>query len=95
MRKSRIYLLLAINTLVLYGGVLFLLRDGDVHQLIIIGITMALMMIAPNLVIRAALNSLTHEAGEATKALEATREELAKVRLNLSSVTTLGELTSC
>ena len=53
------------------------------------------MMIAPNLVIRTALNSLTHETDEATKALEATREELAKVRSNLSSVTTLDELTGC
>lgn len=95
MRKSRIYLLLAINTLVLYGLVLFLLRDGDLHQFIIIGITMALMMIAPNLVIRSALNSLNNEAEESTKSLEATREELAKVKANLSSVTTLDELAGC
>jgi len=95
MRKSRIYLLLAINTLVLYGLVLFLLRDGDLHQFIIIGITMALMMIAPNLIIRNALNALTREAEEATGALEATKEELARVKSTLSSVTTLDELTGC
>ena len=95
MQKSRIYLLLTVNTVVLYGLVLFLLRNGDVYQWIVIGITMALMMIAPNLIIHAALNALTREAQDATRDLEAAREELDRVKTTLASVTTLDELTGC
>jgi uncharacterized SAM-binding protein YcdF (DUF218 family) len=50
-QKSRIFWLLGINTIVLYSVVLFLIPGGNTQQLIVIGIAMALMMIAPNLII--------------------------------------------
>ncbi len=95
MQKSRIYLLLAVNTVILYGLVMFLLRDGDIYQWIVIGITMALMMVAPNLLINSALNKLTGEVDEATRKLAGTEQELAKVKSELSAVTTMDELTDC
>jgi hypothetical protein len=95
MQKSRIYLLLTVNTVVLYGLVLFLLRDSDIYQWIVIGITMALMMVAPNMIINRALNALSDEADEARDQLEAATEELEKIKGRLSSVTTLDELTGC
>ncbi|MDA0787851.1 MAG: GGDEF domain-containing protein [Proteobacteria bacterium] len=95
MQKSRIYLLLTVNTVVLYGLVLFLLRDSDIYQWIVIGITMALMMVAPNLVINSALNRLEREAAEANRKLQEATEKLDKVRSDLASVTTRDELTGC
>ena len=74
---------------------LFLLRDGDIYQWIVIGITMALMIIAANLIIHTALNALTREVDEATTKLASAEDELAKVKETLSSVTTLDELTGC
>ena len=94
-QKTRIFLLLGVNTLVLYGLVLFLIPEGNLQQLIIIGITMALMMVAPNLIIKRALNLLEQELEQATGELVATREELDRIKSTLSSVTTLDELTGC
>lgn len=95
MQKSRIYLLMTVNTVVLYGLVLFLLRDSDIYQWIVIGITMALMMVAPNLVINTALNRLEREAAEANRKLEEATAKLDEVRSDLASVTTEDELTGC
>jgi hypothetical protein len=94
-RKTRIFLLLGINTLVLYGLVLFLLPGRNMQQLIVIGITMALMMVAPNLVINRALDRMERELKEANDELSGTREELDAIKATLSSVTTLDELTRC
>ena len=94
-QKSRIFLLLGANTIVLYGLVLFLIPEGNTQQLVVIGIAMALMMVAPNLIINRALNSMEHELEHATGELSATREELKDIRATLSSVTTLDELTGC
>jgi len=95
MKKARILLLLGANTLVIYGLILFLLPGGNPNQLIVIGIAMAVMMIAPVLVINNALNFLEHRAKEAESEVEAVREELVRVKESLSSVTTLDELTGC
>ena len=94
-QKSRIFLLLGANTIVLYGLVLFLIPEGNTQQLVVIGIAMALMMVAPNLIINRALNSMEHELEHATGELSATREELKDIRATLSAVTTLDELTGC
>ena len=94
-QKSRIFLLLGINTLVLYGLVLFLLPGGNVQQLVVIGITMALMMVAPNLVINRALDRMERELKQANDELSESREELEHIKSTLSSVTTLDELTGC
>ncbi len=94
-QKSRIFLLLGANTIVLYGLVLFLLPEGNTQQLVVIGIAMALMMVAPNLIINRALNSIEQELEHATGELNATREELERVKAKFSSITTLDELTGC
>ena len=94
-QKSRIFLLLGANPIVLYGLVLFLLPEGNTQQLVVIGIAMALMMVAPNLIINRALNSIEQELEHATGELNATREELERVKAKFSSITTLDELTGC
>ncbi|MCZ6504287.1 MAG: GGDEF domain-containing protein [Gammaproteobacteria bacterium] len=94
-QKFRIFLLLGINTIVLYGLVLFLIPGGNTQQLIVIGIAMALMMVAPILIINRALNSMEQELEQATGELAATREELEHIKATLSSITTLDELTGC
>ena len=94
-QKSRLFLLLGANTIVLYGLVLFLLPEGNTQQLVVIGIAMALMMVAPNLIINRALNAMEQELEHATGELGATREELELIKTKLSSVTTLDELTGC
>ncbi|MDA0273693.1 MAG: GGDEF domain-containing protein [Proteobacteria bacterium] len=95
MNKTRIHLLLGINTLVLYGLIFFLLSEGSASQLIVIGLAMAAMMIMPSLVINKALNSLEGRAIEAEAELESTIAELANLKERFSSVTTLDELTGC
>ncbi|MBT4161143.1 MAG: GGDEF domain-containing protein [Gammaproteobacteria bacterium] len=95
MNKIRIHLLIGINTILVYGLILFLLPGGSTEQWVVIGIAMAVMMVAPILVINKALNTLEVRATEAESELEAVRDELVKVRENLSAITTLDELTGC
>ncbi len=95
LQKSRIFLLLGINTIVLYGLVLFLIPEGNTQQLIVLAIAMALMMVAPNLVINRALSSMERDLEHAQGELASTLEELERTKLSLSSVTTMDELTGC
>ncbi len=94
-QKTRIFWLLGINTLVVYGLVLFLLPAGNTEQFLVIGIAMALMLVAPVLIINRALKSMEAELGEARAELEATRQELDTTGEKLSQVTTEDELTGC
>ena len=93
MNKARILLLMGINTLVIYGLILFLLPSGDYQQWIVIGIAMAVMMILPSVVINNALSALERRAREAEEALDDMTRELAKLKEKFSTVTTLDELT--
>jgi diguanylate cyclase (GGDEF)-like protein len=95
MNKTRIHLLLGANTLVVYGLILFLLPAGDTNQWIVIGIAMAVMMIAPSLVINKALTTLERRANEAESELQTATDELANIKERFSSVTTMDELTGC
>lgn len=95
MNKTRIHVLLAANTLVIYGLILFLLPEGNTQQWIVIGIAMAVMMIAPILVINAALNTLERRATEAESELASLQAQYSELREKFSSVTTLDELTGC
>ena len=95
MNKTRIHLLLGINTLVLYGLILFLMPQENTGQLVVIGLAMAAMMIMPSLVINKALNLLERRAIEAEGELATTSAEFAKLKERFSSVTTLDELTGC
>jgi len=95
MSKIRIHLLIGINTLLIYGLILFLLPEGSTQQWVVIGIAMAVMMVAPILVINSALNSLEKRAHEAETDLRAVRSELSVLKEKFSSVTTLDELTGC
>ena len=96
MNKTRIHLLLGSNTLVVYGLVLFLLGDsGDVQQWAVIAIAMAVMMIAPSLVINKSLNALEQRAKDAESWLLTAKDELENLKENYSSVTTMDPLTGC
>ena len=94
-QKTRIFLLLGINTLVLYGLVLFLIPEGNTQQLVVLGIAMALMMVAPILTINRALGTMESQLAHATGELKATQDELGDMKNRLSSITTLDELTGC
>jgi diguanylate cyclase (GGDEF)-like protein len=93
MQKTRIHILLAVNTLVIYGLILFLLPEGNAQQWIVIGIAMAVMMIAPLLIINSALNSLERRANDAENELESLQAQYDEIKEKFSSVTTLDELT--
>lgn len=95
MNKARIHLLLAANTLVIYGLIFFLMPEGNTQQWVVIGIAMAVMMIAPSLVINRALNALEKRAFSAEEELADVTAELARLKERFSSVTTLDELTGC
>lgn len=95
MQKTRIHLLLAANTIILYGLVLFLLPEGDIEQWVVVGIAMALMMIAPSLIINRELGSLTRQLKAGNQELEESRDELEKLKIRFNEVTTQDELTHC
>ncbi|MDZ7684047.1 MAG: hypothetical protein U5O39_02465 [Gammaproteobacteria bacterium] len=60
MQRSRVYTLLGINTVVLYGLVLFLIDDATLQQWIVLGFAMVAMMVVPILLIR---NVFEHRIG--------------------------------
>lgn len=95
MHKARIHLLLGANTIILYGLVLFLLPGGDIRQWLVIGFAMALMMIAPSLIINRELNSLATRLKEREEELEEATEGFEKLKQRFSQVTTQDELTGC
>ena len=95
MNKIRIQALIGVNTLLIYGLILFLMPEGSIEQWGVIGVAMAVMMVAPIVVINNALNSLENRAHEAEADLGAVRSELAALKEKFASVTTLDELTGC
>ncbi|MBD3646505.1 MAG: GGDEF domain-containing protein [Pseudomonadales bacterium] len=95
MHKARIHLLLGANTIILYGLVLFLLPRGDIEQWLVIGCAMALMMIAPSLIINRELDSLATQLRERDEELENANQELEALKHRFSQVTTQDELTGC
>lgn len=95
MQEMRIHLLLAANTIILYGLVLFLLPEGDLQQWIVIGIAMALMLVAPSLIINRELRSLSGQLKERERELEQAREALSGLKSKFEQVTTEDELTHC
>lgn len=95
MQKHRIFALLAINTVVLYGLVLFLLREATLQQWIVLGIAMVLMAVIPAVVINRLVDSLTESLKERGAELKEAKEELERVKSRMSQVTTLDELTGC
>lgn len=95
MQKSRIYTLLGINTVVLYGLVLFLLKDASTQQFVVLGIAMVLMLIVPSLMINRLFDSQMLSIKEKSAEIKALTEQLNSVNARMSQVTTLDELTGC
>jgi diguanylate cyclase len=95
MQKSRIYTLLGINTIVLYGLVLFLLPAANLQQWIVIGITAVLMIVVPSLMINRILDSLTAQIKSQAVELKRTQDQLLAVNARMAEVTTMDELTGC
>ncbi|HKI73329.1 MAG TPA: GGDEF domain-containing protein [Pseudomonadales bacterium] len=95
MQKSRIYALLGANTIVLYGLVLFLLKDATPEQWTVVGIAMVLMVIVPVMMINRLMDTLTSSLKERSAELKETKQELETVKAKMAQVTTLDELTGC
>lgn len=94
-QRFRVFLLLGVNTIVLYGLVLLIVPEANPLQWVVLGIVMALMMVMPNLIINRALRSMRNELEDVTGKLERTREELIQTSDRLSSMVSLDELTGC
>lgn len=90
-QRSRIFLLLVINVLVLGG--LALLLAPDTRQLIAFAVVAVLMVVLPGLIVDRSLNSKESELETIRGELKATREELAKIRDKPYSQLILDELT--
>ncbi len=95
MQKSKIYLLITANAIVLYAILVLMMPEADMQLYLLTGLIMAMMMIVPNVIVSRALGQLTKNVDETTLELEQTREELSSVKSKLSEVTTLDELTGC
>ena len=94
-QRSRVFLLLAVNAVVLYGLVLLIVPEGSAWQWIVLGFVMVLMMVPPNLIINRALRSMRNELEDVASNLESTRLELIQTSDRLSSMVNLDELTGC
>lgn len=92
MQKSRMYLLLALNTAVLYATVIMLLGPSY-QQALIIGIAMAMMMVAPYLIIDRELGALNRELQVKNTELDKAKRDIQAVRRQLQEVATLDEIT--
>ncbi len=95
MQRSRIYTLLGLNTVVLYGLVLFLMKDAETQQLTVIGIAMIVMAILPALIIRNIFEQQDRQLREKTTQLRDLNAEMDRLKAHVSQVTTIDELTGC
>lgn len=95
MQKSRIYTLLGINTVVLYGLVLFLLSDAGMQQYVVIAIAMVLMVVVPSLMINRLFENQNKSLQEKSSEIKQLTDELDHLKTRMAQVTTLDELTGC
>lgn len=95
MQRSRLYALLGANTVVLYGLVLFLLKDATAEQWIVIGIAMGMMLVVPGLMIRRLFEAQDEQLKERTQEAKGLRDEMDKLTSQFAQVTTIDELTGC
>lgn len=95
MQKSKIYLLVTANAVVLYAILVLMMPAAGMQFYLITGLIMAMMMIVPNVLISRALGQLTKDVDDGVLELEETKQELSSVKSRLSEVTTLDELTGC
>ena len=95
MHKSRIYTLLGVSTIVLYGLVVFLIPRVGVQPWVIIGIAMALVVLVSVLLTGRMVDNFTVSLKERTAELKATRQELDAIKAKMAQVTNLDELTGC
>ena len=95
MQKSRIYTLLGINTIVLYGLVLFLLPEANTQQFVVLGIAMVLMLVVPSLMINRLFDAQLKLVKEKSAEIKKLGDEIEALRSRMSQITTLDELTGC
>jgi len=95
MQRSRVYILLGINTIVLYGLVLFLIDDATPRQWIVLGIAMVIMMVVPALVIRRVFAAQDRELRSKTREVDELSQQLEKLRGHVAQITTIDDLTGC
>lgn len=95
MQRSRVYTLLGINTLVLYGLVLFLIDHASIQQWIVLGIAMVMMVIVPALIIRSVFEKQDRELSEKTEEVAKLSRDLERLKHHVAQVTTIDELTGC
>mgnify|MGYP006168609317 CR=1 FL=1 len=95
MQKSKIYLLITANALVLYAMLVLLLPAAGMQFYLITGLIMAMMMIVPNVLVSQALGQLTKNVDDTALELRETKQALSSVQSRLSEIRTLDELTGC
>ena len=95
MQKSKIYLLIIANAIVLYSILVLLMPEASMQLYLLTGLVMALMVIVPSVLVSRALGELTRNVDVTALELEETKQELSSVQSRLSEVTTLDELTGC
>lgn len=95
MKKSKIYGVLAVSTLVIGAAMVFLLLEMNPELIGIVAIGLVLAMATPLILINLTINKLEGRIDEKTAELKAQGDELAALQSKFSAVTTLDELTGC
>ncbi len=95
MKKSKIYGVLAVTTLIIGGAMVFLLPSMDPKLIGIVAGGLVLAMAAPIVLINLAISKYEGDVSDKDIELRAKVEELAALKSKLSAVTTLDELTGC
>lgn len=95
MKKSKIYGVLAVTTLIIGGAMVFLLPEMTPELIGVVVGGLILAMLVPLVLINIAVNKYEGEVTEKTAELKAQSDELAALKSKFSAVTTLDELTGC
>jgi diguanylate cyclase (GGDEF)-like protein len=95
MQKSKIYLLITANAIVLCVILVLMMPAAGMQFYFITGFIMAMMILVPSVLVSRALGQLTKDVDDTELELTETKLELFSVKSRLSEVTTLDELTGC
>lgn len=95
MKKSRIYGVVTVSTIIVAGAVVFLLPEPSPNLIGMVVGGLVVAMLAPMVLINLAINKLNDAVDEKDAELRAMGDELSALKSKFSAVTTLDELTGC
>jgi diguanylate cyclase (GGDEF)-like protein len=95
MQKSKIYAVMAASTVVVGGGMIFLLQELSPPLIATAAVGLLLAMVVPAVLIKLSVDKLQGDVDDKVAELRRQGDELSALKSKFSAVTTLDELTGC